>query len=102
MSKTLAESRKIWTERIHQWEGSKKSLTQWARENNFPYSQVLYWKTKILGSSKQAQSSNFIELHDAQVDNSGIFIEINHLKIHLSKFFDEKTLKKCLNSIRGE
>lgn len=97
---------KIWESRIQQWQKTDKSLAAWSRENNFVYSQSIYWKSRFLGSESKTistpTSSAFIELENESSCDSGIVIEIDTAQIHLSTKFDQEAFLKCVNLLKRE
>ncbi len=83
MPKSCRETALAWNQRILQWQESGKSLAQWSRENNFTYSQSLYWKTRVLGSKKLSCPKEFIELLDEKIPEAGVIVETQNVRIHL-------------------
>jgi hypothetical protein len=103
MSDQPKEKVESWSQRIQQWKQSGKSLAQWSRENDFIYSQTLYWKMRFLGSkSKTVVPNQFIELQDDQATGSGIIIETEGVRVHVATDFDTPTLLRCLALLKGK
>lgn len=96
----ITEPALIWKERIQQWKASSKTIAEWCRENNFVYSQCIYWKTRFLGPENKKKShlplEGFFELKDENPSDSEIIIEADGIRIHLSTNFDPSTLLRCL------
>jgi len=105
MTDQLSETAQVWKERIQEWQASGKTLAQWVKENNFVYSQCIYWKVRFLGSENKKNSSHvprgFLELKDEKQTGSGIIIEAAGTRIHLSTDFDQSTLLRCLALLKG-
>lgn len=104
MPDELSDTALAWKDRIQEWQASGKSLAQWSRENDFVYSQSIYWKMRFLGSQKKKHSSpkGFLELKDEDRSDSGIIIEAAAARIHLSIDFDQSTLARCLELLTGD
>jgi len=100
MAEQLTEAAQSWKQRIDQWQKSGKSLAQWSRENNFTYSQSLYWKGRFLG--KSAALKGFIELQDEEENDSGVAVEISGLRIRLTEDFDSAAFLRCISLLKGK
>ena len=103
MLNELSDTALVWKNRIEEWQASDKSLAQWSRENNFVYSQCIYWKTRFLGSKnkKHISPKGFLELKDKDQSDSGIIIEAAGTRLHLTTDFDPFTLARCLELLKG-
>lgn len=100
----LSNPAKIWKSRIDRWKASGKSLAAWSKENGLVYSQSFYWKSRFLEPKKSrsnpSSADSFIELKDQSASDSGIVVEINSIKMHLSTDFDQSTFMKCIKLLR--
>ena len=104
MPDELSDTALTWKNRIQEWQASGKSLAQQSRENNFVYSQSIYWKMRFLGSKNKKHSSpkGFLELKDKDQSDAGIIIETGGTRLHLTTDFDPFTLVRCLELLRGD
>jgi hypothetical protein len=91
--------RKEWHKRIEEWHQSGLSCSQWARNNNLPYHQALYWKEQYT-KNYPIDSTSFVELPEKKSDQSGIVIEITNMKIHIAREFDSQTLLSCIQLLK--
>lgn len=95
-----------WTSRVNQWKQSNKSARAWCRENKIVYNTFMGWVHRLNQEDKDtknlsAKSSElFIELKETP-GLSGITLEYQEIKIHLSSEFNEGALKRCLSVLRG-
>lgn len=98
MSEELSEIAQTWKQRIEEWQASGKSIAQWSRDNNFIYSQSIYWKMRFLGpkSQKDSKLKGFLEIKDNEQSDAGIMIELARTRLHLTTDFDSYTLVRCL------
>jgi hypothetical protein len=91
--------RKEWHKRIEDWRQSGLCCSQWARNNNLSYHQVLYWKEQY-SKNYPIASAAFVELPEKKSDQSGIVIEITNIKIHIDLKFDSQTLLSCIQLLK--
>ena len=100
-SSELAEKWKI---RFEQWRESDLSGAAWCRENNITYQVFLYWRKKLEPSQETVPSSeSFVELLDSKNPHklgTGIEVECQGVRIHLSKDFDAASFLRCLKLLR--
>ena len=89
--------KKLWMDRIADWQASEMSMTKWCHEQGVPYSRFYYWKQSLL--STNSQSLSFIELSD-ESSESGLVIHVEGIEIQLSKHFDAETLQRLLHSLQ--
>jgi len=101
MSKPCTETTLAWNQKILQWQQSGKSIAQWSRENNFTYSQSLYWMTRVLGTKKLSNPKGFIELQDERIPDAGVIVVAENVRIHLATGFDASTFLRCLSILKG-
>jgi hypothetical protein len=100
MSKPLSEELKQqWKEKVLEQRSSGISEASWCRQNEVPVYNFRYWKNKFFPSSHLSRSS-FSEIHPGN-DETGICLEYQNIKIHLSKHFDPGTLQKCLEALKA-
>ena len=111
MKQRALTSKAEWSKRIEEWRKSKKSAKGWCRENQIVYTTFLGW-CKRLNCEDAFEPVNtpykiagFVELKDSQrqdsTASSAISIEYAGALIHLQANFDQETLRKCLNILRG-
>jgi hypothetical protein len=98
MSNELSLTAQTWKKRIEEWQASGKSIAQWSRDNNFIYSQSIYWKMRFLGPKNQRDSNlkGFLEIKDNDQSDAGIIIELAKTRLHLTTDFDSNTLVRCI------
>ena len=93
-----------WELKIQEWRQSGLSGRSWCRANNVTYSTFMAWCHRLKSSNpitKQAPPS-FIELKELpEIKSSGIYLECQGIRIHLSSSFDELVLMKCLKVLGG-
>ena len=90
-----------WPEKIENWLASGLSMARWCRDNQVPYSQFVYQKTKAMGRSipTEDRPKQFVELTDS-AQRPGVIVECQGLLIHLEQGFDETVLLRCLEVVR--
>lgn len=77
-------SKKLWNERIHNWQKSGKNISAWCQEHNVNYRQFIYWKVLLLGKRKKQSTSNFIELAPTSSQQALMF-EVGGFRIQISQ-----------------
>ena len=92
MSKSRKEKREEWKALVSQWQQSGLSARKWSQSQGICYKKFLYWKERY-------QYSSFLELKDHK--SSRIEIECRGLRVYLDQDFEELTLKRCLQVLRG-
>jgi hypothetical protein len=99
----LSPEKKLeWKERIRLQNESGQSLSKWCREQQINYDSMLYWRRQFgLVPAKIIERSSFKELPDS-LDKTGITIEYQQIRIHLTKNFDPSILIKCLRMLKAE
>ena len=93
--------REEWKQRVQEWQASGKSCQQWAKENNCSYHSLLYWRGKYSKVEPTAPpKSSFVELADSSTSQSGIFLEVSGVTVHIDRAFDPLTLTSCINLLK--
>lgn len=88
-----------------EWSASGKSAKVWCEENKIPSNTLSGWKKRLnkleLNNNLINSKTEFIELKNHELSDSGISLECYGIKIHLKTQFDLCALKQCLNCLRG-
>lgn len=84
---------------VNAWKASGKSCRQWAKDNNFSYSSLLYWRKKFSVDNPE-ETKAFIELRDQTQTSSGISLEIAGVILRVNSSFDHATLVACIELLR--
>jgi transposase-like protein len=96
------EQKREWEERVLQQKESGLSILSWCREHNVNYDSMLYWRRCFgFSSPRTITRSSFKEL-PVSPDTTGITIEYQRIKIHLSKDCDPATLTHCLRALKEQ
>lgn len=94
-----------WKKLVLKWLDSGKSPKIWCEENNIHPNTLLGWKKRLekheLKNIHVESKTQFVELKNRELSESGISIECNGIKIHLKTQFDFSVLKQCLEVLRG-
>ena len=104
-SRLTNEQRQQWIDRIESWRasGSSISIARWCRENEIDYNKFLYWKERFCRQNKKNSHSPvaaFVELPEDKTHYTGIALECQGLRIHLSKQFDRTALQSLIVPLR--
>ena len=91
-------NKQLWQDRISDWQASELSGQTWCKKKAIKYSKFLYWKSKLVSENPETP---FVEIGD-DPGCSGIEIEIQDVKIRLSKDFDSNTLKRFFYVMKAE
>lgn len=99
-----------WLNLVKQWKNSGKRMTEWCREHQIPKTSFCYHLPKEKKSNTQTPltSQSFIELtnppsqpYQAKASTeTGVTIEYQKARIHLTKDFDSAVLTKCLKALK--
>lgn len=94
-----------WKKKVLEWQASGKSILEWSKENNIPYTTLRGWKDRFEKAKEkrtpQAKPTTaFIELEEKASATSGIFLEYQDIKIRLEPGFNSSVLKQCLTCLR--
>jgi len=92
----LTEKERLWKERIDQCQASNQSIKKWCCTNHINYKTFIYWKTRLSILCR----GNFTELFDEKT--TGVEVEYNGARIHLTRGFDSITFTQCLQVLRKE
>ena len=88
--------RKLWNEKIHEWEESGLNATAWCKKKEINYGTFKYWKAKFKVES--LESHPMIELVD-ESSATGIEIEVKGIVVHISRNFDMETMKRLISVV---
>ena len=100
MPKPLSEElQQQWKEKILAQRKSGLSVPSWCRQNGLAAYNFRYWQKKFFPDAHLNRSS-FTEIQ-LESQETGIFLEYQGVKIHLSKHFDSVTLKRCLGLLKA-
>jgi hypothetical protein len=91
------EKQREWKEKVLQQRQSGLSAQRWCHENKIRPTTFHYWKDKFFPRANLSRSS-FSELTDST--STGITLECQGVHIHLDKYFDPSTLKRCLQTLK--
>lgn len=97
MHNRFKQLRQEWEEKLKAWRASGQSGADWCQQENIPYKTFCNWKYRL--SAKPLSKESFIELKEEKT--SGIDLEYQGIRIHLTHNFDPCTLKKCLQALKG-
>ena len=87
-----------WARLINEWQNSGQSITQWCEEHELRYSRFLYWKKRLMADQTPPA---FVELQDPTESGTGITLQWGTLQIHLDAGFDQSTLCRCIQTLKG-
>lgn len=90
-----------WQATLEAWRASGKSAKAWCREQNLVYTTFLGWSHRLSKKSKQRNTLSFIELKDCPQPSAGITLEYEDVLIKITSDFDQMTLARCLQALRG-
>lgn len=91
-----------WAVKVEQWLSSGKSAKAWCSANNISYQTFLYWAHSKKKLEKMLPSRpSFIELKSPLNKSTGIFLEVEGVRIEILPDFDQTTLKRCLQTLKG-
>lgn len=85
-------NRKVWSQRVEQWQASGLTAQGWCREHELNYHSFLYWKNKSV-------KARFIEL--TAESQAALEIQCEDIRLFIKTDFDELTLLRCLKAIRA-
>jgi hypothetical protein len=102
----ISTTKREWAKKIELWRQSGKSVKAWCRENHVVYTTFLGWRNRLklnqnVNSTSSSSKNQFIELKEGLKTASGISLECEGVRIHLTSEFDELLLKRCLALLRG-
>ena len=99
---------RISQERQHQWKkdiidqaNSGLPVASWCRQNRIAVHTFYYWQNKLF--PKDLDRSAFTEIVNEEQLNtpdSGVVLEYQGVKIHLSQNFEPPVLKRCLEVLK--
>ena len=80
-----------WKEKVFEWQASGKSVSVWCLENQISATTFYGWRARLEKSSKpfikpkdMTVKQEFVELKDQQSCTSGIILECEGVKIHIT------------------
>jgi len=82
---------------VTDWKNSGLSVRQWCLNQNIPRTTFDQWR-RDLQKKSPSKDVSFVELSEEKT--TGITLECNNIKIHISKHFDEQLLCACFQAIR--
>lgn len=91
MSERFEETRRVWKQRVVQWQSSGQTMSEWCKAHQLNYKAFIYWKKRFLIDASQ---KSFTELKDTKA--CIIRIEYNGVRILL----ESGTFKECLTVIK--
>lgn len=99
VAKNSKELRKFWSEKLAQWQLSRKNGSQWCKEQKLSYQSFTYWKKVLLVEQESREiASQFTELVDKPLEtkDSGIKIQCDDLLLHVDVDFNSETLRRLI------
>lgn len=105
MAKPTSEKVKHqWVANIQHQRASGLSIERWCQTNNIRTHVFHYWKRKLFPKATIDRSA-FVEIQSEKkatdsLNQAGIFIEFQGVRIHLDRHFDSSTLKQCLKVVK--
>ena len=96
MSKKIyQETRKLWKERITNWQASGKSGLSWCKENNIPEKSFYRWKG-FFTKQENLKENSFIEI------SKSIELQIEYKDYHFKlNNFDMRAIVPILNFLKS-
>lgn len=98
--------------RLHEWSGiirarneSGLTVKEFCIQNNITETQYFYWLRKLRTSAIEASGMQFVELPAPtettveEIDDAGVIIELNGVKIHVNNAGCRSTLSMVLEVI---
>ena len=99
------QSQQEWVERMERWRRSGQSVSDWCKKNRIKRSAFYRWRKRLIRSHSRSQEDSiahaFVEIPEEPSSDTGIEIECQNLIIRVKKEFDSKTLRSCLQILRG-
>ncbi|MFZ5364994.1 MAG: IS66 family insertion sequence element accessory protein TnpA [Patescibacteria group bacterium] len=98
------QKRKIWGQRIHEWQREGISQSEYCRRHNLKDYQFTYWKKRLAVSGLPAVSFLEVQLDSALKaarDESGLKLVLNdQYHIVIERDFDEIAFQRVLAALR--
>jgi hypothetical protein len=107
MSKTSAEKKKYWEDKIKVWKDSKIPITRWCREEEISISTFQYWREQTRDLDEKGQQSSqkknkaFIEIPiELSKKTSGIAIQYDDITVSIEPDFSKSTFMQVITLLK--
>ena len=102
----LEHKRTYWKQHIDSWQQTDLTQTEYCRQHNLKYHQLVYWKKRFLKTETNVsfvplKLEDLLEMPTRQNQASLILVINNQFKIEIRAGFDSQLLRQLIFALRG-